>query len=98
VRSSSHALGAARPARLEFIARQYKATRQPEENTMSTTRTAAAPHAAALALAALMTGGLLSAMGLLANRYHADEMVAQGCLAPASQQVVVTAARGLRRS
>ena len=63
---------------------------------MSTTRQAAAPQAAALALAALITGSLLSAMGLVADRYHADELVAQGCAAPAVQQVVTFARRGAR--
>jgi len=62
---------------------------------MNATRTAPVRQSvAALAMAATMTLGLLSAIGQIADRYHADEAVAQGAT-PAAQQLV-SAASGKR--
>jgi hypothetical protein len=44
------------------------------------------PSAPALAMAVTMTLALLSSMGLLADRYHADERLAQDA-APAAQKI-----------
>jgi hypothetical protein len=59
---------------------------------MNATRTAPVRQSlAALAMAATMTLGLLSAVGLIADSYHADEAVAQGAATPGAQQLVAAA-------